>query len=126
MKPQASNPNHKRMRREKETITYMVGIFCKAHHGFIPNGDLCSECQQFSEYALLRLDKCPFQDKKSTCAKCTIQCYKPDMKQQANKIMRYSGPRLLRYHPGLALHHIWDKRRKAPFLDKNQNHFSDK
>jgi hypothetical protein len=117
MKPQPPNPNHKRMRREKETISYMVGIYCKAHHG-ISNDELCSECQQFKEYALLRLDKCPFQDKKSTCAKCTVQCYKLDMKQQANKIMRYSGPRLLRYHPGLAIHHIWDKRRKAQTLSK--------
>jgi hypothetical protein len=119
MNPQPSNPSHKRMRREKKTINYMVNIYCKAHHG-ASNGELCSECQQFKEYAFLRLDKCPFQDKKSTCAKCKIQCYKPDMKLQVNKIMRYSGPRLLRYHPKLALHHIWDGHRKAPVIDKRQ------
>jgi hypothetical protein len=95
----------------------MVGIYCKNHHG-TSNDELCSKCQQIKKYALLRLDKCPFQDKKSTCAKCTIQCYKPDMKQQIHIIMRYSGTRLLLHHPRIALHHLWDKHRKAPILDK--------
>ena len=117
MKPQPSNPTHKRMIREKKTITYMVHLFCKAHHKH--SSELCVACQQFEEYAHLRLDKCPFQDKKSVCGKCKIQCYKPDMKQQARQIMSYAGPRLLLHHPGLALHHIWDKRRKAPTIDKN-------
>jgi len=117
MKPQPSNPTHKRMVREKTTISHMIALYCKAHHG-TNNGVLCSSCQQFKEYAFLRLDKCPFQDKKSTCGKCTVQCYKPEMKQQAREIMSYSGPRLLLHHPLLALHHLWDKRRKAPVLDR--------
>jgi hypothetical protein len=41
------------------------------------------------------------------------------MKQEVRKIMSYSGPRLLIYHPALALHHAWDGRRKAPTLDKH-------
>ncbi len=119
MKPQPSNPTHKRMIREKKTISYMIDIYCKGHHN-IGKGELCLNCKEYKEYAFLRLDKCPFQDKKSTCGKCVIQCYKPDMKQHTREVMSYSGPRLLLHHPGLALHHIWDKRRKAPSLDKNQ------
>ena len=82
------------------------------------HGELCPECQQFREYAFMRLEKCPFQDKKTTCGKCLIHCYKPDMKLVVRKVMRYSGPRLLLYHPTLALHHAWDSRRKPPTLDK--------
>jgi hypothetical protein len=118
MKPQPPNPTHKRIVREKKTIAYMIDLYCKDYHEM--DKELCAECRQFKDYAFLRLDKCPFQDKKSTCGKCTVQCYKPDMKQQAYIVMKYSGPRLLFRHPGLALHHIWDKRRKAPSLDKNQ------
>jgi len=117
MKPQSPNPTHKRMVREKKTITHMIDLYCRAHHKN-SQGVLCSMCQQFKEYAFLRLDKCPFQDKKSTCGKCTIQCYKPDMKHQAREIMSYSGPRLLLRHPVLAMHHLWDRRRKAPVLDR--------
>jgi hypothetical protein len=118
MQPQPPNPTHKRMRREKKTMAYMVEIYCKNHPG-TKNGVLCPECQQFKEYAFIRLDKCPFQDKKSTCGKCTIHCYRPDMKQKAKAIMRYAGPRMLLYHPGLALHHAWDAHRKPPTLAKN-------
>lgn len=105
------------MIREKKTIEYMVEIYCKKHH-HTANGELCTECQQFREYAFQRLDKCPFQEKKSTCGKCTIHCYKPDMKAEVRKVMGYSGPRLMLYHPGLAFHHVWDGRRKAPTLDR--------
>jgi hypothetical protein len=116
MKPQPPNPEHKRMKREKKTIGYMAETYCRGHHQ--TKGELCIECKQFRDYAFMRLDKCPFQDKKSTCGKCLIHCYKPDMKLQVRKIMRYSGPRLLLSHPSLALHHAWDARRKPPQLDK--------
>jgi len=105
------------MIREKKTIAYMVDIYCNGHH-HTTGGELCPECQKFKDYAFLRLEKCPFQDKKATCGKCLIHCYKPDMKLVVRKVMRYSGPRLLLYHPGLALHHLWDGRRKPPTLDR--------
>ncbi len=107
---------HPRMKREKKTIEAMVHIYCKAHHG--TKGELCPECIEFIEYARMRLDKCPFQEKKSTCGKCLIHCYRPDMKEKVKKIMRYSGPRMLLHHPSLALHHVWDGRRKPPKLGK--------
>jgi hypothetical protein len=116
MKPQPPNPEHKRMKREKKTIGYMVEIYCRGYHK--TKGELCTECQQFRDYAFMRLDKCPFQEKKSTCGKCLIHCYKPDMKLQVRKVMRYSGPRLLLSHPSLALHHVVDARRKPPHLEK--------
>lgn len=116
MKPQPPNPEHKRMKRERKTIALMVKLYCKGNHH--TNGTLCPECQKFLDYAFQRLAKCPFQEKKSTCGKCTIHCYKPDMKAQVKKVMRYSGPRLLIYQPMLALHHAWDGHRKPPALDK--------
>jgi hypothetical protein len=116
MQPQPPNPEHKRMKREKKTIGYMTEIYCKGHHG--TNGELCTECAEFQTYAFMRLDKCPFQDKKSTCGKCVIHCYKHDMKQKVRIVMRYAGPRMLIHHPSLALHHAWDSHRKAPTLAK--------
>lgn len=116
MQPQPPNPEHKRMIREKKTIGYMVELYCKKHHE--TNGDLCPECRQFQEYAFLRLDKCPFQEKKSTCGKCLIHCYRPDMKEKVKVVMRFSGPRMLLHHPALGLHHALDARRKPPKLGK--------
>lgn len=116
MQPQPPNPKHKRMKREKQTIAYMVDIYCKNHHS--TKDELCAECKEFKEYALLRLDKCPFQEKKTTCGKCVIHCYRLDMKQKAKIVMRYSGPRMILRHPGSVLHHAWDSRRKPPTLAK--------
>jgi hypothetical protein len=105
-----------RIAREKKTIKAMAQIYCKNHHGS-KNGELCIDCAEFFEYAKMRLDKCPFGEKKSTCGKCLIHCYRPDMKVKVKEIMRYSGPRMLLYHPVLALHHAVDgfkKPKKKP------------
>ena len=102
---------HPRITREKKTIDKMVHIYCKAHHE-TKDGKLCPECTDFLEYALARLDKCPFQEEKSTCGKCLVHCYQPQMREKAKKIMRYSGPRMLLHSPGLALRHMFDGRKK--------------
>ncbi len=97
---------HPRITREKKTIGAMVHIYCKAHHE--TKDELCQECAEFYEYAKMRLDKCPFQENKTTCGKCRIHCYKPGMKEKVREIMRYSGPRMLLHHPVLAMHHVVD------------------
>jgi len=102
---------HPRIKREKKTIDKMVHVYCKAHHN-TKGGELCPECTEFLEYAFMRLDKCPFQEEKSTCAKCLVHCYQPQMREKAKKIMRYSGPRMLLHSPLLALHHVFDGRKK--------------
>jgi hypothetical protein len=109
-------PEHPRITREKKTINAMVHIYCKNHHG--THGELCPECTEFRDYAYMRLEKCPFQERKSTCGRCLIHCYCPDMKEKVKQVMRYSGPRMLVHHPGLALHHAWDGRRAPPKLEK--------
>jgi hypothetical protein len=108
--------DHPRIAREKKTIQAMVQIYCKNHH-HTQDGNLCPVCSEFFEYAKMRLDKCPFGEKKSTCGKCLIHCYRPDMKVEVKKVMRYSGPRMLMHHPSLALHHVVDgfkKPKKKP------------
>ena len=106
---------HPRITREKKTIDKMVHIYCKGHHG-AKSSELCPECVEFLEYAFLRLDKCPFQEEKSTCGKCLVHCYQLEMREKAKKIMSYSGPRMLSHSPGLALHHLVDGRKKPQTL----------
>jgi hypothetical protein len=101
---------HPRIKREKKTIEAMIRIYCKKHHE--THGELCPECSELLEYAKTRLDKCPFQEKKSTCGKCLVHCYQPQMREKVKKVMRYSGPRMLLHHPVLAIHHVIDGRKK--------------
>lgn len=101
-----------RLAREHLTFTKMTGIYCAAHH----NGSadrLCAACQEILDYAEVRLQKCPYGNDKPTCANCPVHCYKPAQKARAKEIMRYSGPRMLRRHPLLAMAHVLDGFRKA-------------
>ena len=74
-------------------MSAMIALYCRAHHQAA--GALCAECSGLRDYALARLDRCPFGDKKPTCAKCPIHCYKADMKARIKEVMRYSGRRLV-------------------------------
>lgn len=106
------NTEGKRLERERLTIVKMVRIYCAAHHDGDQEG-LCPACGEFLDYAVLRLEKCPYGEDKPTCANCPIHCYKPARKAQAREIMRYAGPRMLLRHPVLAISHQLDGFRKA-------------
>ena len=96
----------KRIQRERKTVKSMITVYCKANHRSktIP----CTKCSNLIEYTDMKLKKCPFKDKKPTCARCTVHCYKEPERSTIKKIMRFSGPRMLYHHPLLALYHIID------------------
>lgn len=98
-----------RIEREKRTVTAMIDLYCAdLHHA---QDGLCPECRALQDYAMQRLDRCPFQEGKTTCAKCAVHCYNPQMREQIRVVMRYAGPRMLWKHPLLAVHHLIDGRR---------------
>ncbi len=100
-----------RIKRECKTIEAMISHYCRNHH---LDDKQCLECAELLDYALERLEKCPFQERKTTCAKCLVHCYKPDMRQKVRTVMRYAGPRMIYRHPILAIFHMIDGRRKEP------------
>ena len=101
------------IRREKQTIQAMVGIYCRDHHAHA--GGLCPDCRELLGYALERLDRCPYCDDKPTCKDCPVHCYRPDPREAIRVVMRYSGPRMVWRHPWLAAVHLWKERtRKDP------------
>jgi hypothetical protein len=106
--------NHPRLTREAETIEAMLAVYCAGQHRDKPG--LCPECLELRDYALGRLDRCPFRENKPICAKCTGHCYKPAMRERIRVVMRYSGPRMLLRHPLLAVLNLADGFRKAPAL----------
>jgi hypothetical protein len=101
-----------RLKREHQTLVCMTGIYCEHHHGR-SNGGLCPDCATLMNYAEKRLAKCPYGEKKPTCANCPIHCYKPEPREKARRIMRFAGPRMPWKHPVRALTHLLDKMRKV-------------
>jgi hypothetical protein len=104
--------NHARMIREGKTVEAMIGIYCRGQHN--ARQALCKECRTLLDYARQRLETCPFQEGKTTCAKCPIHCYKLDMRARIRTVMRYAGPRMLYRHPIISVQHLFDGLRREP------------
>ena len=109
---------NKRIARERKTIGLMIQIFCNDKHNTKDN--LCEECNELKSYSNIRLDKCPYGVNKTTCNKCPIHCYKPEMRERVREVMRYSGPKMSYKHPILAFHHITDGLRKPKLKEKEK------
>lgn len=106
--------------REKELVSEMIALYCKKQHhtkisrkkGGHLTGELCLECRELAEYARTRSDRCPFMETKTFCSNCRVHCYKPEMREKIREVMRFSGPRMLFYHPIPALRHVIESRRE--------------
>jgi hypothetical protein len=102
--------------REERTIAAMIAMYCRDHHGGAARDEegLCPECAELMTYARVRLDKCRYGTGKPACTSCPTHCYKPALRERVREVMRYSGPRMLKKHPVLAVAHLVDGRRKLP------------
>lgn len=89
--------------REQKTEEQMIRIYCRHREG---NRELCADCTALLYYARKRLANCPFGENKSSCRRCSVHCYRPDMKVRIKSVMRYSEPRMIFYHPLAAIRHI--------------------
>ena len=105
--------------REKATVSLMIAIYCKKKHH--TKKELCPECAELTEYAMLRSDKCPFMETKTFCSNCKVHCYKPDMREKIREVMRFSGPRMIFHHPIMAISHVIESKKEKKRLEKEQN-----
>ena len=89
-------------------VEEMIRLYCRKNHGKEghASGGMCPECQKLADYAKQRSQKCPFMEQKTFCANCKVHCYKPEMREKIRAVMRFSGPRMLLYHPILAIWHL--------------------
>lgn len=104
--------------REKKTVSLMICLYCKKKHGM--KKELCPDCQALSDYAMQRSDKCPFMDTKTFCSNCRVHCYKPEMREKIRTVMRFSGPRMILYHPVMAIRHLIESKKEKEEMEKKQ------
>lgn len=89
---------------EKKTVAKMIQIYCTAKHN--TKNSLCLDCSVLNDYAQKRLDRCHFGENKPNCQSCPIHCYNPEMRIKIQKIMKFSGPRMILKSPLLTLRHL--------------------
>ncbi|MGN0165471.1 MAG: nitrous oxide-stimulated promoter family protein [Lachnospiraceae bacterium] len=104
--------------REKVIVSQMIALYCRKHHG--SRRKLCPDCDRLNEYARLRSEKCPFMEKKTFCSNCRVHCYKPEMREKIQEVMRFSGPRMIFYHPVVAVRHLISTRKEKRRLEKKE------
>ena len=110
----------RRITREEKTIRAMLEIYCSHFHG--GSSSLCASCNELYTYAEKRLAKCLYGSGKPQCNKCPVHCYKPSMREKVKEVMKFSGPRMLKKHPILAVLHIIDGfRHKHPVKQARQS-----
>lgn len=99
--------------KEKRIVKFMIELYCLKKHK-CKNG-ICDECEQLLQYADVRTEKCPFMENKTFCSNCKVHCYSKDMREKIKAVMKFSGPRMILYHPVLAVKHIVEtiKERKS-------------
>lgn len=90
---------------EQLLVSEMIALYCRRQHS-TPKGSLCPECQELRDYALARIDHCPFMETKTFCSACKVHCYKPAMREKIRTVMRWAGPRMLPVHPILSIRHV--------------------
>ena len=100
------NKTERKRIREQQVVEEMISLYCRKNHRKNHNGQMCAQCRELADYAKARSEKCPFMEQKTFRANCKVHCYKPQMREEIRKVMRFSGPRMLLYHPGMAVWHL--------------------
>lgn len=102
--------------REKKLVSQMIALYCKKKHH--TRDDLCPECAALEAYARQRSEKCPFMETKTFCSNCPVHCYKADMREKIRKVMAFSGPWMLLYHPVTAIRHVLETKKERRRMEK--------
>ena len=99
--------NNTRIEEEKAVVEQMIRLYCRKCEG---HDELCPSCKELLDYAHSRLSRCRYGEHKPTCKKCPVHCYRPKMKERIRMVMRWSGPRMIIYHPIAAIRHLMRER----------------
>lgn len=95
-------------RLEVETVRKMIAMYCNEIHATDKN-QLCADCAELYDYAKRRIDHCFYGEQKPVCSKCTVHCYKSEMRDRIKTVMQYSGPRMMFKSPILSVRYMYRK-----------------
>ncbi len=95
----------KKSRRESEieTVETMIRMYCKAKH---KTENLCRSCDNLVTYTNIKQEHCVFGESKPVCSQCQVHCYQTKEREEIKEIMRFAGPRMIFYHPVMAIDHF--------------------
>lgn len=92
----------KKRKKEQAVVREMIFLYCRKKHR---RSELCPSCRELLGYAQMRSECCPFMETKTFCSNCRVHCYKLQMREKIREVMAFSGPRMMLYHPVMAVWH---------------------
>ncbi|MEI7596719.1 MAG: nitrous oxide-stimulated promoter family protein [Bacteroidota bacterium] len=92
------------IQHEKETISLMIGLYCRKKH---QTNVLCLDCKELLNYTFFKIENCIFGEEKPTCKSCSVHCYQKIQREKVREIMRFAGPRMIWFYPIRALMHFF-------------------
>lgn len=95
-----------KIENQKKIVETMIRLYCRKAE---KNETLCDDCKALLDYAHFRLDHCRYGENKTSCKHCKTHCYRPEMREKIRKVMRFSGPRMIIYHPLAAIKHMFGR-----------------
>lgn len=108
-----------RIEKEKYVVDEMIKLYChKKHHTL--KDELCNDCKNLSNYCHYRLSLCPFKDNKTFCSNCKIHCYQKEYREKIKKVMSFSGPRMIFFHPIIACKHLIETKNERRRIKKHE------
>lgn len=99
----------RKRKKEEYVVTQMIHLYCRKNHKALysrKTKTLCPDCAALADYAVQRSEHCPHIKEKTFCSNCKTHCYSPVMRAKIRAVMRFSGPRIILYHPCLAIWHL--------------------
>jgi hypothetical protein len=114
----------RKMARDLRVLSDFVSVYCRENHAgdekspFPVRDDrvrsalgkkeplLCADCSRLLSHGIAKLMLCPY-DPKPTCRKCETHCYAPGYREKMRRVMRFSGPHLVKHgRLHLLLHYL--------------------
>jgi len=92
---------------EKKIVKKMIEIYCKSKYA--RKDEICTIYSELNEYAIKKLENCPYGENKPFCRSCKTHCYSSSKQEQIKKVMRFSGPRMIFIAPILTIKHWFQK-----------------
>ena len=95
-------------------LSDFIAIFCRENHRaeakdtflikderlhtILGDKDLivCQDCHKLLNHGIAKLLLCPYEPK-PMCKKCETRCYAPGYREKIRKVMRFSGPYLIKH-----------------------------
>lgn len=89
-----------RLNDKQKMLIAIFGVYQKY------NKDTDLNLEEIKSYSLKRLDNCIHIGEDIFCGFCEIQCFGDKYKKEIRSIMRFSGPRMILYHPIMAIRYL--------------------